>query len=104
VLTEIPKDTAHKPFTDACICGCDCGACILQREYERSRTDTVSQEGLQEVIPFSVNGVCGYSLANALKKQYTGLDGRDDKMFVYCKSSIFIRLEVGLFTLIKSKI
>lgn len=29
-----------------CVCGCDKGACIPQRGYERPRTDTVSQHGL----------------------------------------------------------
>jgi hypothetical protein len=46
------------------------------------------------VIRFSVNGACGYPLEDALKKRYAGLDGRDDKMFVGCKSSISLRLEV----------
>jgi len=76
------------------LCGCNRGGCIPQREYERPRTDPVSEAELQEMILFSVNGECGYPLKDALKKQYTGLDGRDDKMFVTCKSSISIRLEV----------
>ena len=79
---------------ESCVCGCDSGACIPQREYDRPRTDPLSPEELQETIPFSVNGGCGYPLKDALKKQYTGLDGRDDKMFVNCKSSISIRVEV----------
>ena len=81
---------------ESCVCGCDGVACIPQREYERPRTDPLSAGELQEIIPFSVNGTCGYPLNDALKKQYTGLDGRDDKMFINCKSSISIRLEVCL--------
>jgi len=80
---------------DHCICGCGGGACIPQREYERLGTDPLSQDELQEMIPFRVNGKCGYSLVDALKKQYLGLEGRDDKMFTSSKSSISIRLEVG---------
>lgn len=76
------------------MCGCDKGVCFPQREYDRPRTDPLSQEELEETILFSVNGVCGYPLKDALKKQYTGLDLRDAKMFINCKSSISIRLEV----------
>ena len=43
---------------------------------------------------FSVNGVCGYPLADALKKEYHGLDGRDDKIFTKSGYSISIRVEV----------
>jgi len=69
-------------------------ACIPQRKYNRQRTDPLREAELREVIPFSVNGVCGLPLADALKKQHAGLDGRDDKMFVDFMSSISIRLEV----------
>lgn len=48
------------------------------------------------MILFRVDGECGYPLKDALKKRYTGLDGRDDKMFGDSKSSISIRLEVSL--------
>jgi hypothetical protein len=48
------------------------------------------------MILFSVEGKCGYPLGDALKKLYTGLDGRDDKIFIGFKSSISIRLEVCL--------
>jgi len=43
---------------------------------------------------FNVNGTCGYPLVDALKERYTGLDGRDDKMFVDCTSYISLELEV----------
>jgi len=81
-------------YMESCECGCDNGACIPQRQYDRPRTDPLSPEELQETIWFSVNGVCGYPLKDALRKQYTGLEGRDDKMFANSKSSISIRLEV----------
>jgi hypothetical protein len=77
-----------------CVCGCGGGPCIPQREYERQRTDPLREEDLQEMIRFSVKGRCGYPLEDALKKRYAGLDRRDDKMFVDCKSSISIRAEV----------
>ena len=47
------------------------------------------------MLLFSVDGKCGYPLKDALKKNYTGLDGKDDKMFPECKSSVSLRLEVG---------
>ena len=79
---------------DRCTCGCNGGACIPQREYDGRRTDPLFQRTTQEVILFSVNGKCGYPLANALREQYTGLDRRDSKILVDSKSSISIRLEV----------
>jgi len=81
---------------ELCICGCGGGPCIPQREYERQRTDPLSKTDLQEMIRFKVDGECGYPLKDALKKRYTGLDGRDDKMFEDSKSSISIRVEVSL--------
>jgi hypothetical protein len=81
---------------DRCICGCGLAACIPQREYDRQRTDPLTENDLQEMILFRVGGKCGYPLVDALKKQYTGLDGRDQKVFVGFKSSIAIRLEVRL--------
>lgn len=76
------------------MCGCDDGACIPQREYRRKRTDPTPRDQLQEMIVFKVNGKCGYPLIDALRGCYTGLDGRDDRMFVGSKSSISMRLEV----------
>ena len=48
------------------------------------------------MIVFKVNGKCGYPLKDALRKYYTGLNGRDEKMFTDFKSSISIRVEVRL--------
>ena len=48
---------------------------------------------LREIL-FRVNGKCGYPLDGALKKQYTGLDGRDDKAFDNPGPTADIRLEV----------
>lgn len=48
---------------------------------------------LQE-IPFSVNGNCGFPLVNALKQQYTGLDGGYDEVFANSEFTADIRLEV----------
>lgn len=93
----IPKDVPDVSPLDRCICGCRSGACIPQREYQRQRTDPISQHDLPEMILFSVGGKCGYPLGDALVERYTGLDRRDDKMFVDLKSSsIAIRLEVRL--------
>ena len=41
-------------------------------------------------------GRCDYPLIDALKKQYAGFDGRDDRVLVGSKSSISLRLEVRL--------
>lgn len=87
---------------DFCVCGCGGLPCIPQREYERQRTDPLASHQLEEIIPFSVNGACGYPLKNGLKKIYTNLDGRDDKMFVNFKSSISIRVEVRSSVLVLS--
>jgi hypothetical protein len=81
-----------------CLCGCGGAPCVPQREYERQRTDPLSVVDLQELILFKVNGRCGYPLRDALEKRYTGLAGRDDRMFVDFKSSISIRVEVRLFS------
>ena len=48
---------------------------------------------LREIL-FSVNGKCGYLLDNALKQQYTGLDGMDDRVFDNPEPTVNIRLEV----------
>ena len=93
---KVPKDLTGTTPMESCMCGCDGGACIPQREYHRKRTDPISRDQLQEMILFKVNGKCGYSLIDALKGYYTGLDGRDDRMFVDFKSSISMRLEVRL--------
>ena len=85
----------YTALTEPCICGCGGGSCIPQREYERQRTDLLSQNELQEMILFRVDGKCGYPLRDALRKRYTGLGGRDDKMFEDSKSSISIRVEVS---------
>ena len=74
---------------EPCVCGCGGGACIPQREY-----DGQNQHAVQEVIRFSVNGKCGYPLKQALEKEYTGLDGRNNVISVDSKSSFSIRLEV----------
>ena len=95
MLIEISKDAIYSTLMGSCMCGCGGGACIPQREYERQRIYPLSQRDLQEVIQFRVNGKCGYPLVDAMRKQYRGLDGRDDKMFVDFKSSISLRLEVG---------
>jgi len=85
----------YAAFTEPCICGCGGGPCIPQRDYERQRTDPLSQTELQEMILFRVDGKCGYPLKDALRKRYTGLDGRDDKMFENSRSSISIRVGVS---------
>ena len=94
MLIEISKAATYAGPMDSCICGCGGSACIPQREYDRQQTDPLSVLELQEMIRFSVNGKCGYSLRDALNKWYAGLDGRDEKVFVDSKSEISIRLEV----------
>ena len=48
------------------------------------------------MILFSVRGQCGYPLRDALRKVYTGLEGRDDKVFIGFDRYISIRLEVRI--------
>ena len=55
------------------------------------------------MILFKVGGKCGYPLRDALKRLYTGLGGRDDEMFVDCKSCISIRVEVRVISVMPSK-
>ena len=88
----------HVTLMERCICGCGGGPCVPQREYERQRTDPLSEVDLQELIPFGVSRKCGYPLKDALEKRYTGLEGRDDRMFVDFTSSISIRVEVCLIS------
>ena len=92
----MPNHATNTSSMDHCICGCGGGACIPQRRIEKLAVDPLSQDELREIISFSVAGRCGYPLNDAVKKQYTGLDGRDDRMFVGSKSSISLRLEVRL--------
>jgi len=73
------------------VCGCGGGACIPQRRYDQDPT-LHPQE--QQKILFSVDGKCGYLLEDALRKQYNGLDGRDDNVFGDLGSTANIRLEV----------
>lgn len=55
-------------------------ACIPQRKYNRPSTDPLA---LQEATQFKVDGrYYGYPLVDLLKKQFTGLDGKDDKAFI----------------------
>ena len=77
------KDTK---VVDSCICGCGGGACVPQRIDTRHVP--------RETISFNVNGKCGYPLVDALREQYTGLDGKGDKMFADCKSYISLSFEV----------
>ena len=72
------------------MCGCGGGACIPQRRYEQGTA--LRPHELQEIL-FGVNAKCGYPLEDALGRLYTGLDGRDDEVFVGFEF-INIRLEV----------
>lgn len=72
------------------MCGCGGGTCIPQRRYEQG--PPCSPHEVQEIL-FSVNGECGYPLKDALREQYTGLDGRYNEMFVDSRV-VNINLEV----------
>jgi hypothetical protein len=76
-----------------CICGCGGGPCIPQRPYRRPKGDTLDDYRVGELITFEMFGQCGMPLKSALHRQYKGLSGRDDPMFVGSRSSISIRLE-----------
>lgn len=53
----------------------------------------LDQDELREIL-FTVNGNCGYPLADALKMQYAALDGWDDEVFETSRPTANIRLEV----------
>jgi len=95
------KGVTHAIRATSCICGCSRGACIPQRRYDQGAP--LRPRELQEIL-FSVNGKCGYPLRDALKKQYTGLDERDEKVFPDYGTTTNVRLEVRLPTLARSDI
>jgi hypothetical protein len=69
------------------------GKILLQRPYTyRGRSNQAGPEG--ESIRFSVFGQPGFMLKDAREKNYRGLDGRDDAMFINAGSCVSIRLEV----------
>jgi len=82
-----------QPEPDICVCGCQYGGCVPQRRYAAPKTDPISDSERGALITFSVNGKCGFSVRSALEKQYAGLDGRDDHMFVGFRSAVAIRFE-----------
>ena len=88
--------TTYDMSIDSCVCRCGGGACIPQRRYIGRGPSVLPQHELQEMVLFSVNGKCGYSLVDALKEQYDGLDGKDDKPFHESTTSFAMRLEVCL--------
>ena len=94
LFKKFSKGATYATSTGTCICGCGGSACIPQRPYEKQRTDLLTDDDLREMILFRRNGRCGYPLVDALGKRYTGLEKRDEKVFVGYKSSISIRLEV----------
>ena len=55
---------------------------VFRNANMTEKMDPLSTNELQEMIRFSVNGKCGYPLRDVMKEQYTGRDGRDDKMFI----------------------
>jgi len=87
----LPKGVAYATRVDSCMCGCGWGACIPQRRYQQGAA--LHPHERREIL-FSVNGKCGYLLAGALKKQYTGLDGKDERVFTDFGPTANIILEV----------
>jgi len=66
---------------------------IPQERYSNGR----HQHGFKplESISFSTNGLVGINLVDALRKNFTGLDGRDDPMLQGGPGGISCRLSVG---------
>ena len=50
-------------------------------------------------ILFSVNGVPGISVSQAVAEQYTGLDRRDDPISAFGTARIICRIQVGITAL-----
>ena len=70
---------------------------VPQRLYDHGRRQW-DFERLEPVF-FSVNGIPGINLGHALRKQFTGLDGRDDPVLQGTTGVISCRLMVWSFTL-----
>lgn len=66
---------------------------VPQKDYDHGR----KQRGFKPLEPifFSTNGCPGMNLRDALHKEFTGLDGRDDPMLQDAAGSISCRLLVG---------
>ena len=93
-LNFIPQPIIITQEPDICVCGCQHGGCVPQRQYANPKNDPISDSERGALITFSVNGKCGYSVRSALEKRYAGLDGRDDHMFVGFRTAIAVRFEV----------
>ena len=81
--------------TDAgsCLCGCGGDPCVPQRRYAIAGHTSFTGE----TILFRVNGECGIPLRDALARNFTALEGRDD--FVLpgeVGSSLSVRLGVSI--------
>ena len=67
---------------------------VPQRNYDHGRRQSGFERS--EPISFSVNGRVGINMGDALRKEFTGLDGRDDPVLQEAASAISCRLLVGL--------
>lgn len=65
---------------------------VPQRVYEHGRRQWDFRQS--EPISFSVGGLRGINMGEALRKQFTGLDGRDDSMLQNTTGTISCRLLV----------
>ena len=66
---------------------------VPQRDYDRGRKRW-NFERLAPIV-FNVNGSPGINLGDALRKTFTGLDGRDDPVLQEAAGAISCRLLVG---------
>jgi len=67
---------------------------VPQRVYEHGRRQRDFKRS--EPILFSVNDLPGINMGDALRKHFTGLDGRDDPMFKTTTGAISCRFLVWL--------
>jgi len=65
---------------------------VPQRPYDHGRRQWDFKP--LEPVPFSVNGLYGINMGDALRKQFTGLDGRDDQVLEDTTGVISCRLMV----------
>ena len=75
---------------------------IPQKVYDLGRRQWNFQRSGS--IPFSVNGFLGVNMQDALRKYFTGLDGRDDLVFQNMAGAISCRFLVSFFPSIISSL
>lgn len=69
---------------------------VPQRPYQKKR----GRNNQEEPIVFNVNGLQGITARDAMRRIYTGLEGRDNQVFVDKCSVFTLRIEVRSFVVL----